>query len=379
MSLKSIAVNILDKISVCTPHCVDTQSSYMFEMNFIVLVGNDYPRWIVPTDNVIAKQVLKQWRPYGKSSFIKWQIFRLMYILRVAHWLPGTHKIVFDKNIVFHSSELKKALVPVVYVGTPGQQQKAVVTLVDPDNALPMSVMKVALAENAAFSLKTEANMLDILKEMKVENVPRLISIDENHQFSLQSVISGSLSGRALTQTHIELLSNFPIIGKSYTFYRICEQLKLELAVSNIGQKKMNLQESQVEICRQAIIKIEHPDEFSLVMIHGDFSPWNLKIQSSGQLAAIDWEDAKVDGLPLWDLCHFYFIQEHLFQDVNALDELSTNPLIVEYLKRLSIDPCHALRFILLYCVGVLCSVQDNVNGTYKTFLCKQITRVISR
>lgn len=39
---------------------------------------------------------------------------------------------------------------------------------------------------------------------------------------------------------------------------------------------------------------------------HGDFAPWNLIILSqSGQLAAVDWENGRIDGFPYIDLAHF--------------------------------------------------------------------------
>lgn len=45
---------------------------------------------------------------------------------------------------------------------------------------------------------------------------------------------------------------------------------------------------------------------------HGDAAPWNLRVAASGQVSAIDWEDAVSEGCPLFDLV-YYVIQTHFF------------------------------------------------------------------
>jgi hypothetical protein len=380
MDKKSIIESIIEKISLCTNERMSGHTSTAVEQTFIVLAANGYPRWIIPTNNSIANHVLAQWRPYGRFSIIKWKIFQTLYALRIAHWIPSTEKIVVE-NLNFYSTEHKKTLIPIVYVGTLGNQQKAVVTLVDPDTKLPNSVMKVALADKAVDSVKVEADMLTVLKKLHFDNIPQLLLLDENCRYSLQSFISGTLSERTLTQAHVEFLIDLPSIDKSKTFRCVCELLKTEIAKKQSGQKysEISFSEAQIEVCNQAVASIDHLDEFSLVLVHGDFVPWNLKVQRVGKIAGIDWEDAKIEGLPLWDLCHFYFMQEHLFNDFNAFNELTTNVFIVEYLNLLGISTHHTSRFILMYCVSVLCSVQGNVNNSYKAFLLEQVTKIVSR
>ena len=43
-----------------------------------------------------------------------------------------------------------------------------------------------------------------------------------------------------------------------------------------------------------------------LVFQHGDPGPWNLVVRADGRLAFLDWEAAEPDGMPLWDLFHFF-------------------------------------------------------------------------
>lgn len=44
---------------------------------------------------------------------------------------------------------------------------------------------------------------------------------------------------------------------------------------------------------------------WSVVIQHGDLTPWNLICLKGGGLAAIDWEYANLDGLPGLDLAHY--------------------------------------------------------------------------
>jgi len=40
-------------------------------------------------------------------------------------------------------------------------------------------------------------------------------------------------------------------------------------------------------------------------LYHGDFAPWNLRVDSSGKVQAFDWERGARQGIPGWDWFHF--------------------------------------------------------------------------
>jgi len=39
-------------------------------------------------------------------------------------------------------------------------------------------------------------------------------------------------------------------------------------------------------------------------LVHGDFAPWNV-LDHTDLVGIVDWEQARFDGLPFWDLWHF--------------------------------------------------------------------------
>jgi hypothetical protein len=46
--------------------------------------------------------------------------------------------------------------------------------------------------------------------------------------------------------------------------------------------------------------------DLPLVFQHGDPGPWNLMVTPEGRPAFLDWEAADLDGMPLWDIFHFF-------------------------------------------------------------------------
>jgi hypothetical protein len=50
----------------------------------------------------------------------------------------------------------------------------------------------------------------------------------------------------------------------------------------------------------------EHLEEatFHPVLYHGDFAPWNIKVQPDGSWRVLDWERGELTGMPCWDWFH---------------------------------------------------------------------------
>lgn len=41
------------------------------------------------------------------------------------------------------------------------------------------------------------------------------------------------------------------------------------------------------------------------VIFHGDFAPWNLRVDSNNRLMVLDWERGEDQGIPGWDWFHY--------------------------------------------------------------------------
>nr|NJM03237.1 phosphotransferase [Desulfobacula sp.] len=112
------------------------------------------------------------------------------------------------------------------------------------------------------------------------------------------------------------------------------------------------------------------------LIIHGDFAPWNLKRLTNDEITAIDWEDSDLNGLPLWDLSHFFCIQAHLFGGPNPFKEILESPLVALYMKRIGLAQNNIKQFYTLYLIKKFIGSGLFSTNSYGAFLIQQIHRI---
>jgi hypothetical protein len=350
---------------------------------FLVVPGNGAPRWLIPEDDSLGLSVLKQWKPYGVISQLKWRLLCLLYKFNLLGKVPGIFKLSLpqDKtNNIFYSEGKggvsKLTVAPVIYVGTPGPQQKAVVTLVDVTSKQAVAIMKVALTERAKKSVNHEASMLAGLPALGVEGVPELMLVDDKQGVSWQSVVTGKLSDRELSQVHVDWLLSMPKTGGKTSFN---EQNKiLDCLLSDFKEVLTATQYEQVEV---AISFITDSSDVDFVLKHGDFAPWNIKQCNNVSCNVIDWEDAAIKGLPLSDLCHFNFIQAHLFDEGESVLVFlksieKPNSLAMQYINHFNISFVDTIKLILIYMLSAV--LYENTSKDYRMFLIDHLQVVTS-
>ena len=338
---------------------------------FYVISGHNSPRWIVPINPKQGKEVLAYWRPYGVVSQIAWFVLQRLYSLGMVSIMHGIEPLSIQSNVVLQLPGSDITVSPVVYVGTPGPQQKAVVTLVDQSNGKALAVMKVALEAGARKSLNRESDMLKSLDQLGMKSIPKLLATDEANGRTWQTVVSGRLSSRKLTDSHISWLLSLPKTKKTTT---LDKQKRILFAL--VDDDSSGLSSEQLTILKKAIERIKGNNEIPLVLVHGDFAPWNIKQQPNAQLAVIDWEDAELEGLPLWDLCHFYFMQAYLFGESEQLETFISSSLINSYLRSFKIAEVDMMNFVLLYLLETVLKKDSNTSNEYQEYLIKQILRL---
>jgi hypothetical protein len=352
---------------------------------YIVIPGNGSPRWLVPRSALYGLSVLTDWSPYGFSSKIKWFLLKVLYRFNLLTQAPGITTLIIDKfqNNTKKNSEKNKAsltsipVIPVIYVGTPGPQQKAVITLVEEESKQPVCVIKIALEQRAKVSILQEADILVILNKSGITNVPELIKSNDLLGFSQQTILKGSLSSRRFTKSHLKFLLSLPMLSEKTCFM---EQKKKVLALYD-GQQS-NFFPLQLKLIEEAINLITSHNTIALAFNHGDFTPWNIKQTRDEECKVFDWEDAQVEGLPFWDICHFFLMQAHLFKEKKQINELITaitkdnNSIINSYLNEMNINVSDAKQLVLLYFLFTIFNV--NTSTEYKTFLIGQLSLILN-
>jgi hypothetical protein len=348
------------------PDTINESAGCMCE-DFWVLPGKQGPRWVIPCNARLGLPVLRQWRPYSFTSLAKWQGLLWLYSSRLLGYVPGVKTISI--NVTGIASPYMEEYIPVVYIGTPGPQQKAVVTLVDHSTGRAQSVLKVALGEHAVSSLQREAQALETLADQTGVGAPTLLWIDPEMGSSCQSVVPGKLTGRALRQSHIDWLTNLPRNGQITTLNQRCKTL---------GKAFKDCRPDEAVLIAQALKKITGTEPIPEILVHGDFAPWNLKSQSYGKIVAIDWEEARPNGLPLHDLCHFFSIQAHLFGGCDVLSNLNKSLLVVNYWKALRIRPSSLRPLYLHYLLTMVAGLDGDCSNEYRIYLFNQIREMVN-
>ena len=362
MPVKSAAA-LLESIFAQNGGNAFVASNQLKALEFFIIPGQSGPRWIVPASMHLGLPVLSEWRPYSLVSMVKWNALCFAYangflgIVPFVNCVSGNYYI---QKIPGDSREV----IPIIYIGTVGPQQKAVVTLVSPGDGQPHAVMKVALGCGANASLLREVDALKQLVRSNVRGVPVVIASETDGKKTWQSVVSGQLTSRKLTQAHLDWLLQLPQSEKTTTLDERRELLRFDL------HRNLIICPTHRQIISAALSALRG-GEVPLVFVHGDFAPWNLKKQPDGKIAAIDLEDSVSTGLPLWDLCHFFFIQAHLFNDSSPVKRLLECSLVKSYIDTFRLIDKQVNSLLLCYAIGTIINKKCDYN--YQLFLVKYI------
>jgi hypothetical protein len=366
------AINILELIFNAAFEEKKLLSDSHKRYTFFTIPGQGNLRWIVPDDPRLGIPVLSQWRPYKPWSYIKWKFILSLYSNRWLKKIQGIGILEFTPDKAHTpNGKSRQRSVPVIYVGTPGPHQKAVATFINPVTGIPENVMKVALKKSARKNLTREAEMLKKIAEFNVPEIPKIISIEDDGAKTVQTVINGRLTSRKLTKAHIDWLLELPRFKKTTTFD---EQRLIIHEVLAKNQSKLTEVERKSII--QAATALQGKIPIPYLIIHGDFAPWNLKWIANDEITAIDWEDSSVDGLPLWDLSHFFCIQAHLFGGPNPFKKIRECPLTALYIKRIGLEQDNLRQLYILYLIKKFMGSGLFSTNSYGTFLIQQIHRI---
>ncbi len=373
MNLEPEAIKILELIFNKASEERDDLSDSNESYRFLTIPGQGNLRWIVPDDPCLGIPVLSQWRPYKFWSYIKWKLILFLYSNRLLKKIQGIGTLEFtpDKAPTLNGN-YRQRLAPVIYVGTPGPHQKAVATFIDPVNGIPVNVVKVALKKSARKNLTREADMLKKMDDLNVTGIPKIISMEDDGAKTVQTVINGRLTSRKLTKAHIDWLLKLPRSEKTTTFDEQRKIIQALLAKEEPGLNKME---------RDSIAKVAETLQgnkpIPYLIIHGDFAPWNLKWPANDVITAIDWEDSNLNGLPLWDLSHFFCIQSHLFGGPNPFRKIRECPLVSRYIKKIGLDQENNIRQLyILYLIKKFINAGLFSTNSYGSFLIQQIHRI---
>jgi hypothetical protein len=316
-------------------------------------------RWILPEDRRAIAVVLEGWRPYTRKSGLKFAALKALIGLLGPQHVPG----IVALNSPSGPGDARLEGVPVIYVGTPGTQRKAVIHLVR--EGAVTAIAKVALEPGGRAAVQAEAAMLEQLaRELPDLPAPRLLSRDEDRGLTLQSVLPGMPCGRAFGAEHVEYLLRLRRAGQRDAAAAADPLLAFWNDAADGPAPELLSQWAQAG-----------RGDMPGVWQHGDFAPWNLR-RYQGAIAAYDWEAGKAEGLPLQDIAHFFAIQAYLFGEAqNPLPAMRANADVRLYLERMGLDWTDGLWLFGFYCLAAAREARRSGDDDYAGFLVAQFHR----
>ena len=276
---------------------------------FVTLGPRDHPRWLVPAGQRLCTESFLGWRPYRATSRLAWGAMKPFLRWGAPRFLPSSCAADFDCIAGMDWRALGWCgpcdPEPLVYLGTPGEKRKAVVHLLDSKSYACELIVKVPLTEAAKFAIAHEAQTLVELQRDGFEAAPRLVVHDSEDGVASQTVVHGSRAHMKLTHEAASLLQSLQLPNQSTS---------LRQESSRFGQNtgQLELSSEDAALMTRALDQIDDSSELPAVRVHGDFAPWNIRLQN-GSAALLDWEDSRSLGLPLHDAYHFSHMTRCLF------------------------------------------------------------------
>lgn len=310
-------------------------------------------RWLLPRSAQAAYRILETWTPHDLSSRVKWQVILAAYRRGWLGKLPGVSTLGLLPDTASSWEHLHwrnpKPPVTAAYFGRPGVLCKAVVFLLDEQQGQPPTVAKVPVGESAGPNILHEAAILKGVNGTHADAGPSLIFEDQQNTLTLQAFIEGVPLGSKFSAAHSHYLAGLLVPDRKTSILEQAADLKQRFELQGLASTERELVHQQLQTLQSETL-------LPAVWQHGDFAPWNIRQSATGQVFAIDWEEAHVPGLPLYDVIHFHFIQCFLSgKNCQILPDLLKDPNVRLYLHAMNISTYLAREIFRFYLLDYWC------------------------
>lgn len=235
-----------------------------------------------------------------------------------------------------------------VLAGNPNAPGRRHVFLVFNSDSQPVAVVKAGASRRARELITHETAILSGFSG-KPAGLPRLRSACdlENLSAFAMDFIEGTCPDEDSTVTLEEIFSSW--VGN-----------EAEVALADIPAIQ-RLLEKNTDTTTASILNQAATNRVLPVLMHGDFAPWNVKVDG-GAWTVLDWERGERVGVPAWDWFHFVIQPSVLVKrepteaTVSRLAELFESADFIRYSKQCKIQ---GLQWLLLlayveYCIHVI-------------------------
>lgn len=266
---------------------------------YLVIHDGDRPRWAFPTSSTnVLRASMAVYTPGTVRALTAWYGAGLLLGAGLGRLLPGRRGLA-RFSLSEQLSTLSGCAAARFAVASSFDGTRCVVGIID-EAGVSRAFAKIARSDDgpATERLRAEAAILDRLAGSVGDvRVPRVLHVGEveDHFALVMTSVGGqpgvhpSRLGRRRAEAAAEI---FAIEGKTTS---LGEHLELD-----VEHPAWSRRLGAVRNATDAVADVPVPSG----VVHGDFAAWNL-LEDRGRVGIVDWEQARFDGLPFWDLWHF--------------------------------------------------------------------------
>lgn len=289
------------------------RAGFAYVRRFAMLPGSADLRWLIPLDSAaVSASAFHLFAAVRVATRIKHLLARgaarsgVPIWYRNSIWVAQRRTPPLAATIESLFPERRIALAMSSGAPGPAERRKPSLAVID-QTGRTMAFAKVAVSARSDALVRNEAAVLQGLPLAAPDALaPRAIFAGEiDGSFTLvQTPVSGRPPGPELTSAHHRLLD---------TLRRPEQKPLLETTWGRSIRDRVLAAPQDRELvtafdeCNEAL----DGERVPTAVVHGDFVPWNLR-GSQTSLAAYDWENASLEGVPLVDEIHHRLVVGHL-------------------------------------------------------------------
>jgi hypothetical protein len=264
--------------------------------SYLILFADGRPRWVLPLGGRrVLRTAMAVYTPVTRRGLAAWYGARAMASCGLGGLLPG-RRLAARPPLMDSVSPLVGLGTGHVAAASSFDGRRSVLCFID-DSARIRAFVKLAWSDHHAEALRREANALQRLAGTTSIRVPRLIFSGELEGF--ETLILTPVAGRPRLRPG----SLGRIVRTSVAVFRLgAERGPLSASIPWMETNRDEWRRLVVET--RAAIEPWGERPVPLGVVHGDFAPWNL-LEAGRSVGVVDWEEARFDGLPFWDLWHY--------------------------------------------------------------------------
>jgi len=283
-----------------------TAQGDLMRHRFAVLPSRQEPRCLLPLgDSRTTLEGFRVYTPYGFGARLRKallaQIVKTGWSGWAMHSLYVGEPLGLKALVTNVTGERNPAFA--MLLGPPGKYRKLTIQVMRSAGET-LGYIKLGLTNPASERVRHEASVLEDLSGLRPQVPSVLYSGDwQNGYMLFQSPLEGRPGPEELSDMHVKFLEKLAAVRRANKpGPRVVEEIgaRWKEVTWRCDWRWQQLGKETLAAARRDLEKVIVPCGFW----HGDFAPWNTRVQD-GRLAAFDWESCE-DGVPLgWDTFHF--------------------------------------------------------------------------